>query len=440
MSKIITRLITLIVVVAMVASLAVGCSGTASNPSGSGDNERPSGISEDVNIEDLRGTTVIYATWKDPGKNEDGPVVEAFEEKYGINVEVQLLDQMDYVNLIAASIAANKQADIFFENDSFPASLTVMQPLDAAKLDLTDPIWNQRVIEYSTFEGHPYLVDMVGDIWTDLDICVYNKTLLENNNIRTPQDYIDQDKWTFQNFRKIAEEVSKLGKGYIGATSHGGLLMSASGNNFFKYEDSKFTVSVNEELVNVMTFLAQMKTDGLLQVDYTAFQDGKVGMAITNSFALKKTGYYPNINPDCMGFAVLPKWGDDGEQLYPSTYRGWGLIKGAKNPVGAGLFLREYLDINNYDTTAAFHSGEAASFFYKLINENYDKAIYYHESGVHKVSLKGYQYQQHCWSNVAPTQIKSFIDGQKNIMQDCVDDCNAIFDTESRWLKENGFN
>ena len=59
-----------------------------------------------VDPEDYRGTTVKYATWKDPKANEDGPVIETFEKKYGINVEIQLLDQGSYVNSIAASIAA----------------------------------------------------------------------------------------------------------------------------------------------------------------------------------------------------------------------------------------------------------------------------------------------------------------------------------------------
>lgn len=42
----------------------------------------------------------------------------------------------------------------------------------------------------------------------------------------------------------------------------------------------------------------------------------------TNCFALKKTGYYPTINPDYIGVTYLPKWDENSEQPASGIYRG----------------------------------------------------------------------------------------------------------------------
>lgn len=44
-----------------------------------------------VNPEKYRGTTVRYATWKNPYQNEDGKVVEKFQKKYGIKVKIDTI-------------------------------------------------------------------------------------------------------------------------------------------------------------------------------------------------------------------------------------------------------------------------------------------------------------------------------------------------------------
>ena len=59
-------------------------------------------------------------------------------------------------------------------------------------------------------------------------------------------------------------------------------------------------------------------------------------------------------------------------------------------PVAAGIFLRYYLDVNNYDTTSAFISKEAESFFFKLTSTNTENKSFYfcYGSGVTGVTGK----------------------------------------------------
>ena len=210
MSKTIIRLITLTLAVLMVASCFIGC-GTntdgkqdaANTPSAptTNTNDLANGMLPEVNPEDYRGTKVVMATRTDPFSNEDGPVCTKFEEVYGIDFEPVLIAGDDFVSTIAARIAADQQTDVYYENGDFPGSLTVMQPLDAAKFDLTAPIWNQALIKASTLDGHPYLVDAISNVWTELDICVYNKNIFQNAGLSTPEELYKAGKWTFANFR-----------------------------------------------------------------------------------------------------------------------------------------------------------------------------------------------------------------------------------------------
>ena len=61
--------------------------------------------------------------------------------------------------------------------------------LKAAKINYNDPIWNQDTIKASTFAGEPFLVDAISNVWTELDICVYNKDIFENNGLTTPEEF-----------------------------------------------------------------------------------------------------------------------------------------------------------------------------------------------------------------------------------------------------------
>ena len=429
MAKKAVRLITLLLAIAMVATLAVGCGGN------SGDSSTPGSTNSNVNAEEYRGTEITYVTWKDPALYEDGPVVEKFEKEYGIKVNVQLIDQKKYVSLISSSIAAGTQGDIFFETETFPGSLTVMQPLDAAKLDLTDPIWDQAMIKASTIDGHPYLVDTVSNIWAERDILVYNKAIFENNGITSPAEYYAQGKWTFENFRYVCQQVKALGKQYMGAGVIGQSALAAAGATLFDFKDNKMVVNADKRFYDAMTLLSQMKTDGLIGLGYERFGDGLHGMAITNCYALKKNGFYTNYNSVNLAATYLPVWKEGDEHTYTSLFRGWGLIDGAKNPVAAGLFLREYLDVTNYDVSKAFHNADVANFFFQATGDSTNK-IFYYTAAMGRIYDNDHRIYED-WSKYSPAQMTSYLDGKKNVLNSMVTKANADIENERKWIKEN---
>ena len=438
MSKKVIRLITLVLAVAMIACLAVGCGENTDNPSSKpgGETSETTGMLPEVNPEDYRGTTVVFATWRDPGQNEDKTAVEAFEKKYGMKFEWQNISQTNYVNTILANISSGTQADVFFENGDFPGSLKAMQPLDAAKLDLTDPIWNQGLIKASTLDGHAYLIDAISNVWTEVDICVYNKNIFESNGITSPAEYYAAGKWTFANFRQAAMEVANLGPEYSGVGIIGDSALGAAGSSFFKYEDNKMKVGVDNRLYEVVNFLAQMKTDGYLKADLFGFDDGKQGMALTNCFGLKRTGYFTTINHDHVAATYLPVWKEGEKNQATGIYRGWGLIDGAKNPVGAGLFLRQYLDVNNYLLENTFHNGDVANFFFQVTGQYTNDMIFYHSGGMIRSTGLGESFSEFSWNKNSPANTKTYIDKQLNTMNAMCVKANEIIDEERAWIKQ----
>lgn len=149
------------------------------------------------------GTTVRYATWKNPYQNEDGKVVEKFQKKYGIKVKIDTIPQSTYVQEVTGKIAAGNSPDIFFDNGTFPASIACLQPLEAMQLDLNDGIWDQGMIKMSTLGGKPFLVNTVGNIWAEVDCLFYNKKIFADNRITTPEEYYKAGKWTFATLHKV---------------------------------------------------------------------------------------------------------------------------------------------------------------------------------------------------------------------------------------------
>ena len=322
-----------------------------------------------VNPEKYRGTTVRYATWKNPFQNEDGKVIEKFQKKYGIKVKIDTVPQSTYVSEIAGMIAAHNSPDIFFDNGFFPASISCLQPLDAMQLNLSDGIWDQGMIKMSTMGGKPFLVNTVGNIWAEVDCLFYNKKIFNDNNITTPEEYYKANKWNYAALEKCMTDLKNAG--YIGAYVDVQTLLASAGTGFYGFKDGKITNSVNEMTSNVLTRIAQWVSDGLIRnpLERNLLQNfikGKAGIAITNAYGMKATGYFSEMNPNDVGFTYIPRYDDNTKAYTTGLFRGWGLIRGAQNPVGAGIFIRYYLDVNNYDTDSAFINNEAKQFFFKL--------------------------------------------------------------------------
>lgn len=414
MFKRMTKIAAILLCLAMVLTLFAGCGGDSS---GKGGKDRPNQGGSTVSSEEYRGTTVVYATWKDPSKNEDGLVVDNFQKETGIKVQIDMVPQETYVQEIAAKIAANNSPDIFFDNCFFPSSVAVLQPVDAMKLNLEDPIWDQGMLEMSKLGGKSFLVNTVGNIWAEVDCLFYNKKIFADNNITTPETYEKKGVWTFEALTKCMTEVKNAG--YIGGYIDVQSLLASTGSGFYKFKDGQFSNGVNQMTTDVIKQISQWVSDGLIKDPrefnlLNNFIKGNCGIAVTNAFGLKATGYFADMNPNDIGFTTIPAYNKDTKSYTTGLFRGWGLVRGAKNPVAAGIFLRYYLDANNYDTSSAFVSKDAENFFFKLTSGvNTDQKNPYMLLGITQLcSEKTSDYTG--ISGMAPGQVASQIAGLNN--------------------------
>lgn len=384
----------------------------------------------------LKGTTVRFATWHDPELNEDGPVVKDFEKKFNIKVQVDLINQAKYVNTIAGNIAAGNAPDVFINNEYFPSSLVDLQPIDAMKLDLSDPIWDQNFIKSSTINGKAYLVNTIGSVWVDNDMVYYNKKLFKDNNITTPEEYYKSGNWTWDTLEKAMTQVKNLGSEYVGGYVNWENITSSINCGFYKMQNGKFVNGTDDLLKNALTRLATWKKSGLVrgydQIFRDDFINGKVGIVVIGAYGLRKTGWWAKMNWDNIGFTYMPDYDKNHKSVSSGIYRGYGLCKGAKNPEGAGAFLRYYLDANNYDNSNIFINDAAASFFFNLTSEERMKnRVSTFNWGVAAITGTEEWELQHIFT-VDPTQVVSNIDSMQNTFNSDVSKINSWVDKQTK--------
>ena len=324
--------------------------------------------------EKLKGTKVVFATWIDPMTDESANAWSTFESVTGIKPEFITVTQSEYNTKVASLIASGEAPDIFIENmDTFPTSLNLVQPLNKiSTIDLNDPIWDKSLSEFSTFGGNTYFVNSKYTIWSGGDLVYYNKKALEDNGILTPQDYIDAGEWTLENLFKIAREFKSINSSYGGVGLAWRYLAAASGSALAQVKDGKFVSGINDA-----TMLDALRQYYIARDDKLVVSNPNKGlMAGTNAFVivgaygLKKTGYFGGMkDPENLGFAPIPSLDGKSENTYYSAiYRSYGICRGAKNPEGAGYFLRYYLDPLNYDYDDAFITEDARDFYIKYVS------------------------------------------------------------------------
>lgn len=393
-------------------------------------------VNDNVDVKKYSGTKVRYATWIDPDTAEDGPVIKSFEKKYGIKVDIDLINQGTYINRITGLIASGNAPDVYFCNSDFPSCLPCLQPISAAKLNLKEDIWDEGMTKLSTFNGNTYLVNTVGNIWNEVDCLFYNKKLLNENRITTPDEYLKAGKWDYAALEKIMTSVKELGKSYIGGYIDYKCFIGSTGTSLLQLKNGKVVNGTNSTLKEAYRYLAAWYQKGLIRGTTEDLRDdflsGKCGIAITNAYGLKKTGYWSTMNPDHIGFTYIPAMNSGTKAVTTGMFRGWGLIKGAKNPVGAGIFLRYYLDVNNYDTSSSFINSQAEDFFFKLTSGvNTDQKNPYFYLGMWGCGGSDYRWYT-TPSTVNPAQVSATVDSMQNQLNAEVNKTNEFISKNTK--------
>ena len=377
------RIITILLCVAMVFSMCAlaGCKGGNEDPKGPGTNVSGESNEEEFFLDmpsELRGTTVQFATWIGHDKTDTAICLAGFEETTGMKLELVQVNQSDYVVKMTSLIAADQSPDVVVENGDFPKTHNLLMPLEkeTTGLDVTDPFWNQDIVKLFTVGKYAYLVNGKRSSWDMTGQMTYfNKTILEENGITTPNELVEQNNWNVDSMWTLMEQI-KAACGFSRAGTSivfdGWVTMYGGSQMTWDPAAGTFKTTIKEENTRkAIDYLMKGQDAGLLKIIDNHDDDisnGNIALQICGAYGLRKSpGWFYTMDIDDLGFEVLPKLNaSDADYPYTCSTRAYGICLGSKNPKGAAYFLRYFLNEDHYDIDQIFKNEEAKNMYYKL--------------------------------------------------------------------------
>lgn len=340
-----------------------GQGGTEDNgttPSNSKGNNKNASATLSGIPEKLKGTTVTFAVWGDENAQEYAKVAKYFTKKTKINVKYVTYAEEKYPSTIVEQNAAGKGPDIVICNCKFPVIVECVQPLPKI-FDLNDGFWDKRVTEALSVKGKNYFVNSYNSPIANVGMFVfYNKDIFSNNNIKSPQDYVDEGKWTYEALETCLRQAKQ--KGFDGGAVYSQFLWSTTGAELIKYnpKTGEFSSGLSDasqksDILYSLKFAARLFNEGVItQNPLARFASGNMAIAVTGNFGMKYNGWFKGMSPSSLGVVSMPSTLNGKKANYSGgTQRGYGIGKNAKNVEGAYYFLRFFLDLDNYDEAGA---------------------------------------------------------------------------------------
>lgn len=275
---------------------------------------------------------------------------EAFEQKYGGHVEVIGVNWGDMMNQTISMVNAGEVCDLVQAHDqNFPIYATKNIVQDVSKyINIEDDFWYDSVTKAFTYGGVPYAIG------ADANPVVisYNKTLFEQNNVKTPREYFDEGNWTWDTFRDVALKLTKDTDG-DGITDIYGFgwwssfyvqMLNANGTTSLMYgEDGTIESNfLRAEARETFQFLQ----DGYVTEQFIKYPEGDSFINDFKNGTLAMTceyGFAAKTNYECdyeIEWAPLPI-GPSGEKYdCGGSVTGFAVPVTSKNPEGAAAFAR----------------------------------------------------------------------------------------------------
>lgn len=317
----------------------------------------------------LKGTTVKVLWWQ-PFMESEKKVIKEFEEQTGIKIEYKnSTNAGTYGELISASLAAKEGYDIvMFNNTDFPSRpVQYMQPLNDIKgFDFTDSAWDKSVMDTQKINGKYYGVTINGNNHSEYICMFFNETMFKDRGVKTPREYWEEGNWNWDTFMDCAKAMTYEDNGVqIYGYDNRGIervtyWTQAAGTDFIKYDGNKFTSNLSDtKLIDTLKFFNDLSgkygvRNSESTYGVTDFRTGKTAMLSCITYPMRKDSStkYDQMSDtiDAVPFP-MPK-GQEEVAIMDSTL--FGILKGAKNPEGAALFLRYFLDPKNYDMSSNF--------------------------------------------------------------------------------------
>lgn len=327
---------------------------TPSKDEASKDNSSANTNSNGINMDSLKGKTVKMLMWRDL-TNQEKATIKKFETETSMKVSVETTTWANYMTKLASMVSTGDSPDVAIiptqqnSQGCFPlGTATLFQPISVTKQDLKDSFWDLDSMEKFKIKGH-YFTFIAYNNWYDCNgVVMYNVDIFKDAGITTPRELWKAGNWNWDTLKSTATELTKKGHiGYYNGQTNN--LMQSMGVDFVNYDGKTFTSDVtSKEVTNAWVYNAQMIEAGVQPAhgtESTCFEQGRAGMIGTNLWAMRKDANYGNLTfeIDAVPFPS-PK---GASVVIPANVNLFGIAKGAKNPIGAGVFIREFLDSKN---------------------------------------------------------------------------------------------
>ncbi len=288
---------------------------------------------------------------------------KAFEEKYGGTVTVEGVGWGDQASTVIAKVNAGEPCDLAEAHDqNFPVygAKNIVQDI-SQYIDLNDDFWYDSVTSAFTYGGVPYAA---GSAATPV-VIAYNKTLFEQNGVKTPMEYFQEGNWTWDTFREVAMQLTADTDGDGNNDVYGFgwwdsfyvQMLATNGTTHLNYgADGSITGNYQTQAAQeTFTFLQNgYITDKFIMIPdgdnfINAFKSGNLAMTCEYGFAAI-TAYACDYE---IGWAPLPQ-GPSGQKYdCGGSLTGFAIPITSTNPEGAAAFIRMAYELKHENDEGA---------------------------------------------------------------------------------------
>jgi ABC-type glycerol-3-phosphate transport system substrate-binding protein len=333
-----------------------------------------------IDMKALRGTTVKMLLWRELTA-EEVTRINKFKQETGISIVSESVSTSAYTAKLAAKVSASESPDIAIistdtkTQGAFPlGAASLFQPISVTGQDLTDgKIWDIGSMKQMMLKNQ-YYAFIANNAWYNCgSIVMYNKDILDECGADDPYALWKAGNWNWDTMKSIALKVYDYGQ--INGSNYSGIgqqapkspdfgryLMSSTGSDFVSYNGKTFSTNVSDSnVIKAWTFHAELKESKAFNdsADANIFFQKKVALYSTNLWAMKLDGgqiFHCNFTVNCVPFPSP----SGAEKIVPGNPNCFGIPKGAKNEVGAGVFIKYFVDPANGVDYATL-TGHAAS-------------------------------------------------------------------------------
>ena len=290
----------------------------------------------------------------------------AFEQKYGGKVEVIGVGWGEQQSQVISMVNAGEVCDLAEAHDqNFPiyGAKNIVQDI-SKYIDLNDDFWYDSVTEAFTFGGVPYAA---GSAATPVVIS-YNKTLFDQNGVKTPMEYYQEGNWTWDTFREVALALTGDTDG-DGNTDIYGFgwwdsfyvqMLAANGTTHLNY-GADGTISGNYQTAQAQEAFSFLQ-NGYITDKFIMMPDGDNFISMFKNGQLAMTceyGFGAITAYECdyeIAWAPLPQGPSGSKNDCGGRLTGFAIPITSTNPEGAAAFIRMAYELKHESDATALVS------------------------------------------------------------------------------------